>query len=556
MTRQRPDATGDRAAADPQRAGRSLLASSATVSAFNGLGVLAGFALDAAVAALFGVGVQTDAYFSAYRLPYAIIAVLNMVAGAALVPMFARALSELRSDERQASSPLSDVFSNVFNVTAAITALVTVIGIAGSEWLVTTLYAGLPMASQALAAGLSRILFLSVLLTGAVEVLRSLLYAHKIFGIPTAINLFRSVVTLAVLFAGRALIPGAATSDSIGLHLLAWGVVAGVVAQLLVVGWQASHIRLRWRPLLDLRDKRLRRTGRTAGPITIGAVVRQGINVVETMVAATLPPGSVTIISYANRLTFVISSVFLTSITTASTPAMSQAMAQGRKDQVRALLVSALRLTAFVALPLGVGMAALGVPVIRLLFERGRFTAEASQLTGLVLSFYAISILFLGYSRVVQAYFYAALRTGVVLVLFVVLAVVSIGLDLALAPRLGVQGIAIGFSAGALVSTLLGLWLLWRDRGQWSDAGEESQRGVQRQMNELLLLNGKVAAASLAMAATAVLALQLLPDAAWALAPALAAGGAAFVLAAYLLRVRELWLLRDLLAARASRRAR
>ena len=269
-------------------------------------------------------------------------------------------------------------------------------------------------------------------------------------------------------------------------------------------------------------------------PITAGAIVRQGINVAETVVAAFLPPGSVTIISYANRLTFVISSVFLTSVTTASTPAMSQAMSLGRKTQVRSLLISALRLTAFVALPLGLAMAALGVPVIRMLFERGRFTPEASQLTGVVLSFYAISIIFLGYARVVQAYFYAALRTRC---------------GAGAVHRAGggkhrsgsccwrrdwaCRGSAIGFSVGAIVSTALGLWWLWRDRGEWSDlTNEVEQRQVHRQVRELLLLNGKAVVASLAMAVAAVVTMQLLPDRAWALLPAMVVGGAVFLLVA------------------------
>ena len=544
---------------EQQRAGRSLLAGSATVSVFNLLGVLVGFALDAAIAALYGVGLMTDAYFSAYRLPNAITSVLTMVAGAALVPMFARMLSEIGSDGKRrnhAISPMSGFFSNVLNASTLIVAAVTVVGIAGSTWITETLYGGLAVESRALAVSLGRILFLTVLLTGPVEVLRSFLYAHKVFGIPTAINFVRSAVTLVVLIVGRALIPGATTSDWIGMTLLSWGMVLGVVAQLAVVGWQAvRHTGLRWHPVLDLRDRRLRQTGRVSVPITAGAIVRQGINVAETAVAAFLPPGSVTIVSYANRLTFVISSVFLTSVTTASTPAMSQAMSEGQKSQVRSLLISALRLTTFVALPIGIGMAFLGVPVIRLLFERGRFTPEASQLTGLVLSFYALSILFLGYARVVQAYYYAALRTGVVLVLFVVLAIVSIGLDVLLAPRIGVQGIAIGFSAGAIVSTALGLWWLWRDRGQWSDlASEANQRQLRQQLRELALLTGKVLLASIAMAVAAVATMTFLPDRAWALLPAVVVGGAVFLLVALLLRVRELWLVRDVVTGRMRRR--
>ena len=165
-------------------------------------------------------------------------------------------------------------------------------------------------------------------------------------------------------------------------------------------------------------------------------------------------------------------------------------------------------------------------------------------------------LLFLGYSRVVQAYYYAALRTAVVLVLFIVLAVVSIGLDVLLAQMIGVQGIAVGFSVGAIVSTGLGLWWLWRDRGQWSElADETSQRQVRRQLRELLLLTGKVVLASFAMAVAAVLTMNFMPDRAWALLPAVMVGGAVFLLVALLLRVKEMWLLRDVLTARVRRSA-
>lgn len=528
--------------------GRRLLASSATVSLFNGLGVLAGFALDVAMAATFGIGSSTDAFFSAWRLPYLITTVVTMAASATLVPIFARDVAT--ADQKG----LSVYFSQVLNSLTILMALLTLLGIALSDWLVSILYGGLPSQTLDLAASLSRILFLTILFAGPVEVMRSLLYGHEVFGVPTAINFVRSLVVILVLVGGTILWPGAKQDDWQGLHLLAWGFVAGAASQLLVITWEAHrHTQVRWRPLLDLGYPRLRQTVRQAGAPTLGALVRQGINLAETVVASYLPPGSVTVLSYANRLTFVLSSVFLSSITTSSMPGLSRAIAAGQGPRLRQTLIAALRLVSFLALPLGLGLAALGVPVIRLLFERGRFTVEASQLTGLVLSFYAISILFLGYFRVVQAYFYAALKARMVLILFMLLAVVSIGLDIWLASRIGVQGIAMGFAAGTMLVTCLGLWLLWRDTVGRASLEASEREAIRRQLIDLLILNGKVAFCSLAMALATLATLRVLPETPWALLPALMLGMVLFAACARALRVQELAILVDLLTGQVAR---
>lgn len=547
-----------------RRPGRQLLAGSATVSLFNGLGVLAGFALDALVAALFGVGLYTDAFFSAWRLPYLITTVLTMAANATLVPVFARELvspaqagaalpsnaSAQQGTGLPASDPgLSDFFSRVFNAVVLLLALLAGLGVLFSPWLVSALFGGLPAESVALAASLSRILFLTVFFTGAVEVLRSALYAHQIFGLPTAINFVRSGVVIVIMLVGLPLIRAHPQPDIAGLTLLAWGYVAGVCAQLLLLAWQtARRTALRWRPRFDLAHPSLRRLARLSAAPTAGAVLRQGINLAETVIASYLPPGSVTILNYANRLTFVVSSVFLSSVTTASMPMLSQALSAGRRQQVRQTLLSALRLVTFLALPLGIGLAFLGVPVIRLLLERGRFSPEASQVTGAVLSLYALSILCLGYFRVVQAYFYAALKAGTVLVLFLVMAVVTIGLDLALAPVLGVQGIALGFSLATLLVTVLGLWQLAReDLG----LGEVDARG-RRPLRALAVLNLKVGLAALLMALATVGLLAVLPATPWSLLPALLAGGAVFLVLCWLLHVDELQLAFELVRGRRT----
>ncbi|MEA3337022.1 MAG: lipid II flippase MurJ [Chloroflexota bacterium] len=529
--------------ADQTSPARRLVASSATVSVFNGLGVVAGFALDALIAASFGVGTQTDAFFAAWRLPFLITVVFGMAASATLVPLFARGVAGGQE------SPLSETFSRIFNAVAILAALLSGLGILLSPWLVSTLFAGLPAPGQALAASLSQVLFLTVLFTGPVEVLRSLLYGHQIFALPTAINFARSTTAIVVFMAGSLLFPSLTESDWSGLHLLAWGFLAGAVVQLLVVTWQARrHTSLQWQPLFDLRHPTLRRTARLASAPTAGALVRQSITLAETAVASYLPPGSVTVLNYASRLTFVLSSVFLSSITTASMPVLSQDLAAGRREKVRQTLLTAMRLVTLLAIPLGIGLAALGVPVIRLLFERGRFDEQASQLTGTVLSLYAVSILFLGYFRVVQAYFYAAFKAGVVLILFIVLAVTTISLDIGLAGRIGVQGIAIGFTVGTLLTTILGLMLLWHEVYPDRSADRDRQRLV-----SLLVLNAKVAIASLLMALAALGVLRVLPDSSWALLPALALGGLVFLASAWLLQVQELGLAWDLIRQRGVR---
>ena len=104
---------------------------------------------------------------------------------------------------------------------------------------------------------------------------------------------------------------------------------------------------------------------------------------------------------------------------------------------------------------------------------------------------------------------------------------------------------AMGFSTGTLLVTGVGLWLL---------AGEVGGRGLdtdavvrESAVRVRVVLNVKVGLAAVMMAGTARVLLCLLPDATGAMLLSLAAGGAAFLVAAWLLRIDELRMVRELL---------
>ena len=69
---------------------RGLARTSAGVAVWAGFALLSGFAMDATIAALFGIGLFTDGFFIAATVPFALVAVLAASANQALVPQFNR----------------------------------------------------------------------------------------------------------------------------------------------------------------------------------------------------------------------------------------------------------------------------------------------------------------------------------------------------------------------------------------------------------------------------------------------------------------------------------
>jgi len=228
----------------------------------------------------------------------------------------------------------------------------------------------------------------------------------------------------------------------------------GGVAQLAVQVpplWK-SGFRPRFRPDLWLRDPGTRRIALLMAPATIGVAAVQINVVVSTSFASMGAPGSISWLGYAFRLMQLPIGVFGVAIATTTLTHLSRDAAAGDAPALRGTLRRGLQMVLFLTVPSTVGLALLAVPIIRLIFEHGRFTAQDTIETARALLGYAVGLVAYSAIKVVAPAFYALGRTRVPL--FASLSAVAANLvwNLLTFSRLGHVGLALGTSVAAAVN--------------------------------------------------------------------------------------------------------
>src|SRR5207249_9995220 len=143
---------------------------------------------------------------------------------------------------------------------------------------------------------------------------------------------------------------------------------------------------------------------------------------VNTLLASLLPLGSISYLYYADRVMEFPLGVFGIALASASLPVMSR-HAAARDDRALAdTLNFALRLALYVSVPATVRLVVLRTPIVRVLFERGRFGPAETAATAEALAWYAVGLAGFAGSRITAQVFYAlgeagtAVRLGIVAV--------------------------------------------------------------------------------------------------------------------------------------------
>jgi putative peptidoglycan lipid II flippase len=221
----------------------------------------------------------------------------------------------------------------------------------------------------------------------------------------------------------------------------------------------------RYRPLLDLRDPGLHQVLVLMGPGTIGLAATQVSLFVNTLLATSQETGAVSWLAFAFRLMYLPIGLFGVSIATAALPAVSRHAAVGDHAGIRRVVGQALGMTTVLCLPATVGLVILAEPIVRLLFERGRFSAADTMSTSAALRWYAIGLMGYASVRVSSPVFYALRRSRIPVVVSLCTIAFSIVINLLLVRVLGFRGLALGTSLAVLANGGALLLLLHRSLG-------------------------------------------------------------------------------------------
>jgi putative peptidoglycan lipid II flippase len=128
---------------------------------------------------------------------------------------------------------------------------------------------------------------------------------------------------------------------------------------------------------------------------------------VDTVCASFLREGSVTALYNSNRLMQFALALFGTAVSTATLPHLARAVSKEDWAGMKNNLNYSLRLTIFAVLPAMTGLVVLAHPIVRVLFEHGRFTPENTTLTVSALVAYTLGLPAYSAVKILVSAFYA-----------------------------------------------------------------------------------------------------------------------------------------------------
>jgi len=251
-------------------------------------------------------------------------------------------------------------------------------------------------------------------------------------------------------------------------------------------------------PSLGLRHPALGRVARLLVPAVFGLASAQVGVFVTTLLASLLPAGSISFLYYADRVMEFPLGVFGVALASAALPAMSRAAAVGDTRGVGTTLSFALGLSFYVTVPATVGLILFRTPIVRVLFERGQFTAADTAATAEALTWYAVGLVAFSGAHIAARAFYAVHAPAVAVRIGVLSVCANLVAAVVLMRPLGHGGLALASSIGAYVNFLA---LAWAARARFG--GFETR--------PLAASLGRTIAASSALTAWCVAALWMWP---------------------------------------------
>lgn len=420
----------------------------ATVGTITGLSRVLGFARDVLIAAVLGTSYVADAFFVAFRIPNMFRRLFAEGAfDAAFIPLFAKRLHADGADAArifaaQALAGLT-VLLVVFTVLAEI----------AMPWFMLLLapgFAGDPE-KFALVVLLARIALPYLVCMSLVALYTGILNAFGRFAIAAFAPTLLNVVLIGVLLGFVA--SGSETQSVVGIAL-AWGIAVSGVLQVLLLMFAAARVGMRmpWtRPRLT---PEMRRLAQLAAPGVIAGGMAQITLVISTIIA-TLQDRVVSWLYYAERLFQLPLGVIGVAIGVVLLPALSHKLRSGDPAAVRVSENRALEFALLLTMPAAVALFLAAEPIIRVLFERGAFTAVDTKATAAMLTALALGLPAYVLIKVLHPSFFAREDTKTPMLFAGLAMVANLVLSLLLFAIIGPTGIAIATTLTGWINVAL-----------------------------------------------------------------------------------------------------
>ncbi|WP_395060609.1 murein biosynthesis integral membrane protein MurJ [Polaromonas sp.] len=445
----------------------SLFKAASTVSLLTLVSRITGLMRELLMASTFGASAMTDAFNVAFRIPNLF---RRLFAEGAFSQAFVPVLAASRAKHGETDTKL--LIDRVATLLAWALLLTCVIGVAAAPVLVWMMASGLKQDPRGFEAAvfMTRWMFPYIGFMSLVALSAGILNTWKRFAVPAATPVLLNLSMIGAAWLGA---PWFKNQGIEPIYAMGAGVMLGGLLQLSVqipallkmgllpkIGLSLTAIRLAW------ADSGTRNIARLMVPALLGVSVAQVSLLINTQIASHLTPGSVSWLTYADRLMEFPTAMLGVAIGVVLMPQLAAAKAADDAEKYSAMLDWGLRIVVLLAVPSAVALLTFAQPLVATLYHYGAFTDRDVQQTTTALMGYGAGLVGLVAIKVLAPGFYASQDIRTPVKIAVVVLVLTQLMNLALVPFFQHAGLALAIGIGALINAL---WLLLglRKRGSY-----------------------------------------------------------------------------------------
>ncbi|MDO8213998.1 murein biosynthesis integral membrane protein MurJ, partial [Conexibacter sp. CPCC 206217] len=404
-------------------------------SAATGLSRIAGLIREIVASSYFGTSGAFSAFTIAFQVPNLVRSLFADAAlSAAFVPVFTELLE--RRQQREAFRLASTLALVILCALGAITALFVLgAGLIMPLFTSSTFDAHL----DSLTIGLSQVLFPIVVLLGINGLVVGILNTYDHFTIPAIAPLVWNVVIIAVLIFGRSFFRGDQQ-----MYAYAAGVLLGTIVQLGMSVAVLPRVGFRFQLAFDWRDARILQVFKLMLPVTISLGIINFDLLINSSLGTLVSEEAPRAIDAAFRIYMLPQGMFSVAVATVLFPVLSRYAARKDIDGLRATMASGMRLIWLLLTPAAAVTLVLAEPITRLVYQRGAFDDNSTELVSSALFWFSFSLPFSGLNLLLSRTFFSLQRPWMPTALSLGSLVVNVIVSLALYKPYGVAGLVIG----------------------------------------------------------------------------------------------------------------
>ncbi|MER2076584.1 murein biosynthesis integral membrane protein MurJ [Psychrobacillus psychrotolerans] len=408
---------------------------------------LISFLREIVISAYFGTSVQSDAYSFSFNLINMIFLLISTYLVTTYGPTFIK-MKEEKNFEKSIKFT-----NNIITTVAIISTSITLIGIVFAPIIVQVIAPTYEGPLLDINIMVLRAMFLMLPFISIAAVYSSFLNAQNSYLAPQLVWLPGSLL---IIFSCVIL------GSKHGINTVVIAAVLGSMLQILIqLPWSRKYFS--YKLYLNLKDDNLKKSFKLAIPAFLGTFFGSISIVVDRFLISHLTVGSMSALDFATKLIALITSLLLVPITTILFTQITESISKKQFKSVNNLLNKSIQTVSFLLFPIVITSFLIPFDIVKIVYERGNFDADATNLTGEAFKYLIIGVLSQGIFNIIANFFYAIQKTIIPMICGSIGIGFNIITSIIFSKTMGIGGIALGTSFGYFIALLLIIFALKRE---------------------------------------------------------------------------------------------